>query len=69
MGKLPVDLLLADRVGDAHERYVAAEGCRTGRGVGGPCDGTGTSVGAPLFDMDGESRSPTTPDIGADEVR
>lgn len=35
---------------------------------GSPCDGAGTPDGAPLFDMDGESRDTTSPDIGADEI-
>ncbi len=32
-----------------------------------PCDGAGTPAGAPAVDMDGDTRSSTTPDIGADE--
>jgi hypothetical protein len=34
---------------------------------GSPCLGTGTPTGAPAFDMDGDARSQTAPDIGADE--
>ncbi len=32
-----------------------------------PLDGAGTPEGAPAHDMDGDPRSPTTPDIGPDE--
>jgi hypothetical protein len=35
---------------------------------GSPCDGAGTATGAPAFDMDGDARSTTAPDIGADEM-
>jgi len=35
---------------------------------GSPCDGFGTPAGAPATDMDGDARSSTAPDIGADEI-
>ncbi len=35
---------------------------------GSPCDGFGTPAGAPAYDMDGNPRSTTAPDIGADEI-
>ena len=34
---------------------------------GSPCEGAGTPAGAPLVDMDGDTRDLVTPDIGADE--
>ncbi len=37
-------------------------------GSGSPCDGAGTAAGAPAFDIDGDARSSTAPDIGADEI-
>jgi len=36
--------------------------------TGSPCDGAGTTAGAPAYDMDGQPRSATAPDIGADEI-
>jgi hypothetical protein len=36
--------------------------------TGSPCDGAGTHAGAPAYDMDGQPRSATAPDIGADEI-
>ncbi len=35
--------------------------------AGSPCIGAGTSRGAAAFDMDGDARDPSAPDIGADE--
>jgi hypothetical protein len=34
----------------------------------GPCDNTADATKAPPFDYDGDARSATTPDIGADEI-
>ncbi|MBI5491107.1 MAG: DUF1565 domain-containing protein [Deltaproteobacteria bacterium] len=55
-GTLSADPLFAGYAGNLHI------------GAGSPCDGAGTPVGAPTYDMDGQPRSATAPDVGADEI-
>ena len=50
------------------DAWCHIQGLTGKRFTGSPCDGAGTAAGAPAFDIDGDARSSTAPDIGADEI-